>query len=136
MSLLPYDDFVWLCYVSFIYVDVVGSFNLIADDCILFYILVKFGFYGDYILHLCFQVHLCMSRGETFPNLHGQLDVTGLAFHIFDAPSSFSVCPSFICWKLFASSCSRCFFKVLVCHMLSILLLLVCKTTVFVMVAF
>lgn len=32
-----------------------------------------------------------MSRGETFPNLHGQLDVTGLAFQILDAPSSFSV---------------------------------------------
>ncbi|KAF3438498.1 hypothetical protein FNV43_RR21260 [Rhamnella rubrinervis] len=33
------------------------------------------------------QVHLCMSRGETFPNLHGQLDVTGLAFQILDDPS-------------------------------------------------
>ncbi|KAK5771837.1 hypothetical protein PVK06_048087 [Gossypium arboreum] len=31
-----------------------------------------------------------MSRGETFPNLHGQLDVTGLAFQIYDAPSWFS----------------------------------------------
>ncbi|CAK7353462.1 unnamed protein product [Dovyalis caffra] len=37
------------------------------------------------------EVHLCMSRGETFPNLHGQLDVTGLAFQIYDAPSWFSV---------------------------------------------
>jgi autotransporter translocation and assembly factor TamB len=36
------------------------------------------------------EVHLCMSRGESFPNLHGQLDVTGLGFHINDAPSSFS----------------------------------------------
>ncbi|CAF2280838.1 unnamed protein product [Brassica napus] len=36
------------------------------------------------------EVHLCMSRGEIFPNLHGQLDVTGLGFHIYDAPSSFS----------------------------------------------
>ncbi|XP_075491996.1 protein TIC236, chloroplastic [Primulina tabacum] len=36
------------------------------------------------------EVHICMSRGETFPNLHGQLDVTGLAFHIYDAPSRFS----------------------------------------------
>ncbi|KAL3650861.1 hypothetical protein CASFOL_007264 [Castilleja foliolosa] len=36
------------------------------------------------------EVHICMSRGETFPNLHGQLDVTGLAFHIHDAPSRFS----------------------------------------------
>ncbi|PQM36892.1 uncharacterized protein Pyn_13158 [Prunus yedoensis var. nudiflora] len=26
------------------------------------------------------EVHLCMSGGETFPNLHGQLDVTGVAF--------------------------------------------------------
>lgn len=42
------------------------------------------------------QVHLCMSTGETFPNLHGQLDVTGLAFQIYDAPSWFSVCPCFI----------------------------------------
>lgn len=32
-----------------------------------------------------------MSRGESFPNLHGQLDVTGLAFQIYDAPSAFSV---------------------------------------------
>ncbi|CAH8263567.1 unnamed protein product [Arabidopsis lyrata] len=36
------------------------------------------------------EVHLCMSRGEIFPNLHGQLDVTGLGFQIYDAPSSFS----------------------------------------------
>ncbi|POO04089.1 hypothetical protein TorRG33x02_003930 [Trema orientale] len=36
------------------------------------------------------EVHMCMSLGETFPNLHGQLDVTGLAFQIFDAPSGFS----------------------------------------------
>ncbi|PIN14213.1 hypothetical protein CDL12_13167 [Handroanthus impetiginosus] len=36
------------------------------------------------------EVHICMSRGETFPNLHGQLDVTGLAFQIYDAPSWFS----------------------------------------------
>ncbi|KAK6119462.1 hypothetical protein DH2020_046790 [Rehmannia glutinosa] len=36
------------------------------------------------------EVHICMSRGETFPNLHGQLDVTGLAFHIYDAPARFS----------------------------------------------
>ncbi|KAK9061014.1 hypothetical protein SSX86_018194 [Deinandra increscens subsp. villosa] len=40
------------------------------------------------------EVHICMSQGESFPNLHGQLDVTGLAFQIFDAPSSFSVCTS------------------------------------------
>uniref|UniRef100_A0A2P2KTP8 Uncharacterized protein MANES_13G069700 n=1 Tax=Rhizophora mucronata TaxID=61149 RepID=A0A2P2KTP8_RHIMU len=31
-----------------------------------------------------------MSKEETFPNLHGQLDVTGLAFQILDAPSLFS----------------------------------------------
>ncbi|XP_028802385.1 uncharacterized protein LOC114757483 isoform X2 [Neltuma alba] len=36
------------------------------------------------------EVHLCMSRGETFPNLHGQLDVAGLEFQLLDAPSSFS----------------------------------------------
>ncbi|KAL1546608.1 protein TIC236, chloroplastic-like isoform X1 [Salvia divinorum] len=36
------------------------------------------------------EVHICMSRGESFPNLHGQLDVAGLAFHIYDAPSAFS----------------------------------------------
>ncbi|KAM7259217.1 hypothetical protein ACFE04_014958 [Oxalis oulophora] len=36
------------------------------------------------------EVHICMSRGDKFPNLQGQLDVTGLAFQILDAPSSFS----------------------------------------------
>lgn len=36
------------------------------------------------------EVHICMSKGEAFPNLHGQLNVTGLAFQIFDAPSWFS----------------------------------------------
>ncbi|TKY58188.1 hypothetical protein E2542_SST15244 [Spatholobus suberectus] len=36
------------------------------------------------------EVHLCMSKGETFPNFHGQLDVTGLDFQLLDAPSSFS----------------------------------------------
>lgn len=45
------------------------------------------------------EVHLCMSRGETFPNLHGQLDVTGLAFHIFDAPSSFSDIAASLCFR-------------------------------------
>ncbi|EPS62501.1 hypothetical protein M569_12289, partial [Genlisea aurea] len=34
-------------------------------------------------------VHICMSRGDTFPNFHGQLDVTGIGFQIYDAPSSF-----------------------------------------------
>ncbi|RVX19762.1 hypothetical protein CK203_005385 [Vitis vinifera] len=36
------------------------------------------------------EVHICMSKGEAFPNLHGQLNMTGLAFQIFDAPSGFS----------------------------------------------
>ncbi|XP_023524011.1 uncharacterized protein LOC111788077 isoform X2 [Cucurbita pepo subsp. pepo] len=36
------------------------------------------------------EVHLCMSRGDTFPNFQGQLDVTGLAFKISGAPSSFT----------------------------------------------
>ncbi|XP_057959388.1 protein TIC236, chloroplastic isoform X2 [Malania oleifera] len=36
------------------------------------------------------EVHICMSREETFPNLHGQLDVAGVAFQIYDAPSRFS----------------------------------------------
>lgn len=53
----------------------------------------NFIFLSAVIVHL--QVHICMSRGETFPNLHGQLDVTGLAFQIYDAPSLFSVCQSF-----------------------------------------
>ena len=74
-----------------------------------------------------------MSKGELFPNLHGQLDVTGLAFHIFDAPSSFSVCPSVFCCQMPASSCQRCFCKVPVYHSFSISLLLVSETTVFVM---
>lgn len=34
---------------------------------------------------------MCMDKGESFPNLHGQLDVTGLAFQIYDAPSGFWV---------------------------------------------
>jgi len=37
------------------------------------------------------QVHICMSKGDSFPSIHGQLDVKGLAFQILDAPSSFSV---------------------------------------------
>ncbi|KAG8053184.1 hypothetical protein GUJ93_ZPchr0001g29271 [Zizania palustris] len=36
------------------------------------------------------EVHLCMSKGDSFPSIHGQLDVRGLAFQILDAPSSFS----------------------------------------------
>uniref|UniRef100_A0A7N0VLC3 Translocation and assembly module TamB C-terminal domain-containing protein n=2 Tax=Kalanchoe fedtschenkoi TaxID=63787 RepID=A0A7N0VLC3_KALFE len=45
------------------------------------------------------EVHLCMSRGESFPNLHGQLDVTGLAFQILDAPSSFSDITASLCFR-------------------------------------
>ncbi|KAM1200742.1 hypothetical protein ACFX2I_016981 [Malus domestica] len=45
------------------------------------------------------EVHLCMSNGETFPNLHGQLDVTGLAFQTIDAPSSFSDISASLCFR-------------------------------------
>ncbi|XP_050213915.1 protein TIC236, chloroplastic isoform X2 [Mercurialis annua] len=45
------------------------------------------------------EVHICMSRGETFPNLHGQLDVTGIAFQIYDAPSSFSDISASLCFR-------------------------------------
>ncbi|CAI9094401.1 OLC1v1030130C2 [Oldenlandia corymbosa var. corymbosa] len=45
------------------------------------------------------EVHICMSNGETFPNLHGQLDVTGLAFHIYDAPSRFSDVSASLCFR-------------------------------------
>ncbi|XWS27153.1 hypothetical protein CRYUN_Cryun26dG0091100 [Craigia yunnanensis] len=45
------------------------------------------------------EVHLCMSRGETFPNLHGQLDVTGLAFQIYDSPSWFSDISASLCFR-------------------------------------
>ncbi|KAM5566269.1 protein TIC236, chloroplastic [Rosa sericea] len=45
------------------------------------------------------EVHLCMSRGESFPNLHGQLDVTGLAFQTIDAPSSFSDISASLCFR-------------------------------------
>ncbi|KAL6848037.1 hypothetical protein ACP4OV_022165 [Aristida adscensionis] len=36
------------------------------------------------------EVHICMSEGDSFPSIHGQIDVKGLAFQILDAPSSFS----------------------------------------------
>ncbi|KAG2595296.1 hypothetical protein PVAP13_5KG063400 [Panicum virgatum] len=36
------------------------------------------------------EVHVCMSKGDSFPSIHGQIDVKGLAFQILDAPSSFS----------------------------------------------
>ncbi|KAL0553286.1 hypothetical protein IC582_007175 [Cucumis melo] len=45
------------------------------------------------------EVHLCMSRGDTFPNFQGQLDVTGLAFKIFDAPSSFTEIAATLCFR-------------------------------------
>ncbi|KAK9208010.1 hypothetical protein WN944_000361 [Citrus x changshan-huyou] len=45
------------------------------------------------------HVHLCMSTGETFPSLHGQLDITGLAFRIFDAPSLFSDISTSLCFR-------------------------------------
>ncbi|KAI7745119.1 hypothetical protein M8C21_032015, partial [Ambrosia artemisiifolia] len=45
------------------------------------------------------EVHICMSEGESFPNLHGQLDVTGMAFQIFDAPSSFSDISASLCFR-------------------------------------
>ncbi|KAL3500462.1 hypothetical protein ACH5RR_039555 [Cinchona calisaya] len=45
------------------------------------------------------EVHICMSSGETFPNLHGQLDVTGLDFHIYDSPSRFSDVSASLCFR-------------------------------------
>ncbi|KAK9029590.1 hypothetical protein V6N11_026702 [Hibiscus sabdariffa] len=45
------------------------------------------------------EVHLCMSRGDTFTNLHGQVDVTGLAFQIYDAPSFFSDVSASLCFR-------------------------------------
>ncbi|CAL5206377.1 unnamed protein product [Lathyrus oleraceus] len=45
------------------------------------------------------EVHLCMSKGETFPNLHGQLDVTGLDFQVLDAPSCFSNISTSLCFR-------------------------------------
>ncbi|KAL8090119.1 protein TIC236, chloroplastic [Apium graveolens] len=45
------------------------------------------------------EVHICMSNGEVFPNLHGQLDVTSLAFQIFDAPSEFLDITASLCFR-------------------------------------
>ncbi|XP_027329428.1 uncharacterized protein LOC113845923 isoform X1 [Abrus precatorius] len=45
------------------------------------------------------EVHLCMSKGETFPNFHGQLDVTGLDFQLLDAPSYFSNISASLCFR-------------------------------------
>ncbi|KAF3326963.1 TamB, inner membrane protein subunit of TAM complex [Carex littledalei] len=36
------------------------------------------------------EVHICMSKGDAFPSIHGHLDVKGVSFHVLDAPSSFS----------------------------------------------
>ncbi|EXC20797.1 hypothetical protein L484_007379 [Morus notabilis] len=58
------------------------------------------------------EVHICMSTGETFPNLHGQLDVTGLAFHIYDAPSWFSDVSASLCFRgqqIFLHNAHGCF---------------------------
>ncbi|WJX41851.1 hypothetical protein P8452_29149 [Trifolium repens] len=46
------------------------------------------------------EVHLCMSKDETFPNLHGQLDVTGLNFQLLDAPSCFSNISASLCFRV------------------------------------
>ncbi|CAH9071974.1 unnamed protein product [Cuscuta epithymum] len=45
------------------------------------------------------EVHICMSRGENFPNLHGQLDVSELAFQIYDSPSGFSDISANLCFR-------------------------------------
>nr|KYP34089.1 hypothetical protein KK1_044988 [Cajanus cajan] len=45
------------------------------------------------------EVHLCMLNGESFPNLHGQLDVTGLNFQLSDAPSCFSNISGNLCFR-------------------------------------
>ncbi|XP_048494076.1 protein TIC236, chloroplastic isoform X2 [Beta vulgaris subsp. vulgaris] len=45
------------------------------------------------------EVHICMSSGESFPNLHGQLDVTDLSFQILDAPSWFSDMSASLCFR-------------------------------------
>ncbi|ERN06068.1 uncharacterized protein LOC18434256 [Amborella trichopoda] len=45
------------------------------------------------------EVHICMSKGENFPNVHGQLDVNGLEFQILDATSSFSEVTASLCFR-------------------------------------
>lgn len=45
------------------------------------------------------EVHICMSKGDVFPNLHGQLDASGLSFHILDAPSQFSGVTASLCFR-------------------------------------
>ncbi|KAI5403590.1 protein TIC236, chloroplastic [Lathyrus oleraceus] len=46
------------------------------------------------------ELHLCMSKGETFPNIHGQLDVTGLNFQLLDASSCFSNVSASLCFRV------------------------------------
>ncbi|XP_057851125.2 protein SUBSTANDARD STARCH GRAIN 4, chloroplastic isoform X2 [Cryptomeria japonica] len=45
------------------------------------------------------EVHICMSTGDHFPNLHGQLDVRGLEFQVLDTPSSFSALSGSLCFQ-------------------------------------
>ncbi|WOL15334.1 hypothetical protein Cni_G24115 [Canna indica] len=45
------------------------------------------------------EIHICMSRGDSFPSLHGQLDVNGLSFHILDAPAMFSELTATLCFR-------------------------------------
>ncbi|KAH9324119.1 hypothetical protein KI387_004297 [Taxus chinensis] len=45
------------------------------------------------------EVHICMSKGDHFPNLHGQLDVRGLEFQVLDTPSSFSALCGSLCFQ-------------------------------------
>ncbi|CAI8599704.1 unnamed protein product [Vicia faba] len=46
------------------------------------------------------ELHLCVSKGETFPNIHGQLDVTGLNFQLLDASSCFSNISASLCFRV------------------------------------
>ena len=50
------------------------------------------------------QVHVWMTKMDTFPSFGGKLDVKGLNFHIADAPASFKVC--FLSFHLFMCSCT------------------------------
>ncbi|KAK7410301.1 hypothetical protein VNO78_00981 [Psophocarpus tetragonolobus] len=45
------------------------------------------------------EVHLCMSKGEAFPSLYGQLDVRGLNFQLSDAPSCFTNIWGSLCFR-------------------------------------
>lgn len=45
------------------------------------------------------ELHICMSSGDTFPNLHGQLDVKEMAFQIYDAPSCFTEMAASLCFR-------------------------------------